>query len=113
MSKTVYSTRDKKKTSKTRRPLTDIRNEPEIRNSIIQPLPNSEDGKNWMRWIELFSLTDATAETCACILIDYWIPRTLISENGTQFVSAVMQQMAYCLDIMHTFTPAYHPEALN
>lgn len=91
---------------------------------LFGPLPTSEDGKNWIfiiedvatRWIELFPLKDATAETCARVLIDevclrYGTPRRLISDNGTQFVSAVMQQMTYCLDIKHTFTPAYHPEA--
>lgn len=44
------------------------------------------------------------------IFLRYGIPRRMISDNGTQFVSAVMQQIAYCLKIKHAFTLVYHPE---
>lgn len=39
------------------------------------------------------------------------VPRRIKSDNGVQFVSAVMQQVTFCLDIKQQFTPVYHPEA--
>lgn len=91
---------------------------------LFGPLPKTVDGKTWIlivedvatRWVELFALETATAENCAMTLINevflrYGIPRRVTSDNGTQFVSAVMQQVTYCLNIKHTFTPLYHPEA--
>ena len=90
---------------------------------LFGPLPASTNGMTWIliiedlasRWIELFPLEHATATNCAMTLINeiflrYGMPRRIISDNGTQFVSAVMQQVAYCLDIKHAFTPVYHPE---
>jgi hypothetical protein len=91
---------------------------------LFGPLPTTEDGKNWIfivedvatRWVELFALDVASAENCAMTLVNeiflrYGVPRRLTSDNGTQFVSAVMQQVTYCLKIKHNFTPLYHPEA--
>lgn len=90
---------------------------------LFGPLPQTAENHNWIfivedvasRWVELFPLKRATAEECAKILLDefilrYGTPRRFISDNGTQFVSSVMQQLAYCLDIKHGFTPVYHPE---
>ena len=67
------------------------------------------------RWMELFALHQATAESCAMTLINevflrFGFPRRMISDNGPQFVSAVMQQVAFTLNIKHAFTPVYHPE---
>jgi hypothetical protein len=90
---------------------------------LFGPLPKSEDNKIWIlivedvasRWVELFPLEHATATECAETLINeifmrYGTPRRVISDNGTQFVSAVMQKMTFCLDIKHSLTPYYHPE---
>jgi transposase InsO family protein len=38
-------------------------------------------------------------------------PRKLISDNGTQFISVIMQKICFCLGISQAFTPVYHPEA--
>ncbi|GFX64026.1 transposon Tf2-8 polyprotein [Trichonephila clavipes] len=45
------------------------------------------------------------------VLLRYGIPRRLISDNGTQFVSAVMQQICYLLNIHQSLIPVYHPQA--
>ncbi|GFV55677.1 hypothetical protein TNCV_278981 [Trichonephila clavipes] len=87
-------------------------------------LPESKDGKRWIliiedcttKWVELFALPNATAKECAITLIEevllrYGIPRRLISDNGTQFVSAVMQQICYLLNIHQSLIPVYHPQA--
>ena len=91
---------------------------------LFGPLPPTEDGYKWIfiiedvasRWVEIFKLIDATAEACAKTLIEeiffrYGMPRRIKSDNGVQFVSAIMQKVTYCLDIKQQFTPVYHPEA--
>ncbi|CAK9811642.1 Activity-regulated cytoskeleton associated protein 1 [Anthophora quadrimaculata] len=91
---------------------------------LFGPLPASKNGKRWIliaedaasRWVELFPLRQATAEACAVTLVNevflrYGVPRRLISDNGTQFISGIMQQVTYCLNIQAQFTPVYHPEA--
>lgn len=91
---------------------------------LFGPLPESSIGYRHIliiedvasKWIELFALKDATAEACASTLINeiflrYGLPRKIISDNGTQFVSAVIQKVTYCLQIHHTLTPVYHPQA--
>lgn len=88
------------------------------------PLPTSPEGMNWIfivedtatRWVELFPLMDATAERCAKTLLNevilrYGTPRRLISDNGTQFVSAIMQHLTFCMGIKQSLTPVYHPAA--
>lgn len=90
---------------------------------LFGPLPKSSNNKNKIfivedvatRWVELFALEQATAEESVKILLNeiilrYGTPRRFISDNGTQFVCSVMQQLAYCLDITHGFTPVYHTE---
>ncbi|GFU27707.1 hypothetical protein TNCV_515991 [Trichonephila clavipes] len=91
---------------------------------LFGPLPESKDGKRWIliiencttKWVELFALPNATAKECAITLIEevllrYGIPRRLISDNGTQFVSAGMQQICYLLNIHQSLIPVYHPQA--
>ena len=91
---------------------------------LYGPLPKTPDGKRWVfavedtatRWLELFPLEKATAEACAKCLVDevilrYGTPRKVISDNGTQFVGEVMQQVAYCLGFTQVLTPLYYPAA--
>lgn len=68
------------------------------------------------RWVELFASAEATVETCAHTLLDevillYGLSRRIIGDNGTQFISAVMQKLTYCLVIKQAFAPVQHPEA--
>ncbi|KAG6439869.1 hypothetical protein O3G_MSEX001160, partial [Manduca sexta] len=77
---------------------------------LFGPLPPGEKGEKYIlliedtatRWVELFALADATSEACARTLIEeyflrYGLPRRIVSDNGVQFVSAVMQQCMYIL----------------
>ncbi|GFX38361.1 retrovirus-related Pol polyprotein from transposon 412 [Trichonephila clavipes] len=82
---------------------------------LFGPLSESKDGKRWILIIE-DCIPNATAKECAITLIEevllrYGIPRRLISDNGTQFVSAVMQQICYLLNIHPSLIPVYHPQA--
>lgn len=91
---------------------------------LFGPLPESKDGKRWIliiedistKFVELFALERATAEECACTLVDevclrYGLPRKIISDNGVQFVSSVMQKVCYVLGIKQSFIPLYHAAA--
>ncbi|XP_026467844.1 uncharacterized protein K02A2.6-like [Ctenocephalides felis] len=92
--------------------------------NLFGPLPASEIDLKWIfivedpttRWVKLFALKNATAQECAKTLIDevflrFGFPRRLISDNGFQFVSAVMQHTTYCLGIKQHLIPVYHPQA--
>lgn len=57
-----------------------------------------------------------SAEYCAQILIDeiflrFGTPRKIICDNGVQFVSAILQKVAFCSKIDLLFIPLYHPES--
>lgn len=91
---------------------------------LIGPLPETEEGYRWIlviediatKWVELFPLKTASAAHCATIMLDevclrYGTPRKIISDNGVQFVSAVMQKLTLCMGIEHHLIPVYHPEA--
>lgn len=91
---------------------------------LFGPLPTGPSGEKWIliaedtasRWVELFPLRNATAEACGWTLLHeiffrFGLPRRIISDNGTQFVSQIMQYLSYCLQIQQTFTPVYHPAA--
>lgn len=45
------------------------------------------------------------------IFLRYGFPRRVISDNGVQFVSEVMQQTLYILNVKQVLTPLYHPAA--
>ncbi|XP_053973168.1 uncharacterized protein LOC128873557 [Hylaeus volcanicus] len=61
--------------------------------------------------VDLFEPLPATKRDNHWILIIEDTASRIISDNGTQFVGGVMQQVAHCLGIQQTFTPVYHPEA--
>lgn len=91
---------------------------------LFGPLPITAEVFQWIfivedvasKWMELFPLRRATAEACARTLIDkvilrYGTPRRIISDNGPQFIGAVMQQVSHCLGFIQSLTPVYHPKA--
>lgn len=91
---------------------------------LFGPLPASPEGYRHIlivediasRWVELFKLKEATAEKCADILLNevflrFGTPRRIISDNGSQFVSAIMQQLTFSMQIEHILLPVYHPQA--
>ena len=46
------------------------------------------------------------------VFFRYGMPRCIKSDNGVQFVTAVMQKVAYCLGIQKLFTPMYQKQIL-
>ncbi|GFY17376.1 hypothetical protein TNCV_657891 [Trichonephila clavipes] len=91
---------------------------------LFGPLPQTDTGKQWIfivedcatKWVELFALSQASARQCATTLVEevfmrHGIPRRIISDNGTQFVSAVLQQICFTLNISQNFIPVYSPQS--
>ncbi|GFX58878.1 transposon Tf2-8 polyprotein [Trichonephila clavipes] len=91
---------------------------------LFGPLPQTDAGKQWIfivedcatKWVELFALSQASARQCATTLIEevvmrHGIPKRIISDNGTQFVSAVLQQICFTLNISQNFIPVYSPQS--
>lgn len=68
------------------------------------------------KWTELYPLKFASAEYCAKSLVNDWflrfgVPRKIISDNGPQFVSMIMQQLADYFSFHQSLVPKYHPQA--
>lgn len=91
---------------------------------LFGPLPTGPQGERWIfiiedtasRWVELLPLRQATAEDCGWNLIHhvffrYGLPRRILSDNGTQFISSLVQYITHCFQIDQSFTPVYHPAA--
>ncbi|GFW41431.1 retrovirus-related Pol polyprotein from transposon 412 [Trichonephila clavipes] len=93
---------------------------------LFGPLPQTDTGKQWIfivedcatKWVELFALSQASARQCATTLIEevfmrHGIPRRIISDNETQFVSAVLQQICITLNISQNLyiIPVYSPQS--
>ena len=89
---------------------------------LVGPLPQSE-GYTYLftmidrktRWFEVVPLRNISAETVAKNLIANWIsrygiPKSIISDRGTQFESQLFNELTKQLGIKHLSTTAYHPQ---
>ncbi len=68
------------------------------------------------RYTVAVPLQRQTAEVVAQAILDNWIyvygaPKTILSDNGTQFASAVFRLIMKTIGTTQKFTTAYHPEA--
>ncbi|GFW04278.1 retrovirus-related Pol polyprotein from transposon 412 [Trichonephila clavipes] len=90
---------------------------------LFGPLPQTDSGKQWIfivedcatKLVELFALSQASARQCSTTLIEEVFmrdgtPRRIISDNGTQFVSAVLQQICFTLNLSQNLIPVYSPQ---
>lgn len=69
----------------------------------------------YTRWVELFPLRKATAETISQVLVNdiltrWGIPDFILSDRGSQFVSSVFQTVCRTWNVGHKLTSAYHPQ---
>ena len=91
---------------------------------LMGPLPTSVAANKhilvvidyFTKWAELFALPDATAETVAERLLEdvisrFGMPEYLHTDQGSQFESAVFQQLCTLLGIEKTRTIPYHPQS--
>ena len=67
------------------------------------------------RWIELYPLTNLSAQTSAKALLQHFgrfgQPTQLVSDNGTQFVNEVHSELLALIGIQHTRTTPYSSES--
>jgi len=91
---------------------------------FVGPLPMSRHGHSYIltakdcftRWVEAFPTENMTAATVARtlekeIFARFGIPDQIHSDQGTQFTSALMQEVYQQLGIEGTTTPAYNPKS--
>lgn len=91
---------------------------------FVGPLPESKNGNKMLltikdtftRWIEAFPIKNATAEITAQIIereiiARHAYPESIHSDQGRQFTSELLKQVANLLDIRWTMTPAYNPKS--
>ena len=90
---------------------------------IVGPLPISAGHQyvftmvdRFTRWAEAVPIKDATAATCAQVLLQHWvarmgIPLNITSDRGAQFVSGLWSALAKLLGCRLWQTTAYHPQS--
>ena len=88
----------------------------------IGPLPPDEDGNRhiivirdtFTRWIELYPVKTTDAEHAAHALLQHFgtfgCPSQVLSDNGSQFVNAVIEEFMKLVGTQHELTLAYSKE---
>uniref|UniRef100_A0A671TWU2 Gypsy retrotransposon integrase-like protein 1 n=1 Tax=Sparus aurata TaxID=8175 RepID=A0A671TWU2_SPAAU len=69
----------------------------------------------YSKWVELFPLRKATAETISQVLVKdiltrWGLPDFILSDRGSQFVSSVFETVCRTWNVGHKLTSAYHPQ---
>ncbi|MGL4266101.1 MAG: DDE-type integrase/transposase/recombinase, partial [Weissella cibaria] len=90
---------------------------------LMGPMQETNQGNKYIlvivdfftKWCEAIPLRHTDSATIATSIVDIWIcrygaPLQLHSDRGTNFESALMQEVCRCLGIDKTRTTAYHPE---
>ena len=90
---------------------------------IVGPLKTARSGKQYIltmmdrfsRWVEAIPLTNIRAETVCRHFYSDWVcrfrvPDYVITDQGSQFESAMFKEMLQSMDIKRCRTTAYHPE---
>ncbi|KXJ84017.1 hypothetical protein RP20_CCG022097 [Aedes albopictus] len=90
---------------------------------IVGPLPISNGMRyiltmidRFSRWPEAVAISDMTAETVAKAFVEVWVarfgtPEQLTSDQGRQFESQLMKELATLLGLERLRTTPYHPQA--
>ena len=90
---------------------------------LVGPLDTSQKGNKYLLtildrfslWLEAIPINSITAENVAKKFITHWVarfglPQKILSDQGTQFESAVFDEVLRYFDIKRVRTTAYHPQ---
>ena len=70
---------------------------------------------SYSKWPEIECVASTDAKTTCAVLrklfATHGIPRTVVSDNGSGFKSAEMQEFFKCNGIQHIFSAPYHPSS--
>lgn len=70
---------------------------------------------SYSKWPEIFKCKHPTSTTTIKVLDElfsrFGVPKTIVSDNGTQFTSSEFKDFCRCLSIDHTTTSPYHPRS--
>ena len=90
---------------------------------ICGPFPKSERGNRFImtvvdhfsKMVQAYCMPDHQASTVARELVQGWISqfgamKELLSDNGTEFMSSLFQELCRCMDISHLRTTFYRPQ---
>ena len=91
---------------------------------LLGPLKTSEQGNKYIlvitdafsKYTVMQAIPDKKAETVAKAFFEKWVtlftcPKVLISDNGTEFVNRVFQELNRKFEIKHIRTASYHPQS--
>lgn len=91
---------------------------------ILGELPETEQGSRYIlviadyftKWTECFPMRNMETTTIAKILVEevitrFGIPRTIHSDQGSQFESKLFQEVCQLLNITRTRMTPYHPQS--
>jgi hypothetical protein len=69
---------------------------------------------HFTKWVRFYAIKDITARTIAKYLVEfflsYGIPESILTDQGTNFMSELLDEIYMLLDIQKLKTTAYHPE---
>ena len=90
---------------------------------ILGPFPKTKTGKRFLlvitdcfsKLMQVVALRTITAYTVAVAFCEAWVfkygvPRTLLSDNGPQFIAKFFHSTCLVLGITNLYTSAYHPQ---
>ena len=90
---------------------------------ILCPLPRTKRGNtcilvvtdSFTKWLELFSLPDESAQTCAQVILNevisrYGCPLSFHTDQGRNFQSKIFAELCKILEIRKTRTSPWNPK---
>lgn len=89
---------------------------------IMGPYPITKNNNRYIltvqdeltKFVQAYPISEISAETCAIHLIKYFsifgFPNTILTDQGTNFMSNLLKEINKILQIKHKITSPYHPQ---
>lgn len=95
-----------------------------VSTDLIGPLPRSSKGNSYLvvfvdrftKWVQCRPIRKATGKAVRTALYEevltrFGCPKTIITDNGTQYTGKWFKELLSDFGIQHRLTPPYHPQA--